>query len=379
MAYCCVMAFAAVFLLSRGFSNSEVGLTMTIGSGLSIVCQPLLAAFADKTRRFLLRQIVAFLPGICFVIGLLLLITPAIVLPTAILYILLMCAFSVQGSLVTAMALEHINAGVPINFSLARGIGSFAFAVVALILGSLADRYGGGVILVVGMIVSLLGGVLTATFPIAPRPLESADRAAAVQAIGFAALARQNRRFIALIGSIALLYFSHVLINTYTIQIITNVGGSNVDMGIASAIGGFLELPAMAMFPLFLRWMRSAGAILKLSGVFLVIKTLVTLLAPSVGWIYVAQCFQFFAFALFIPSSVYYVNQVIREADKVKGQAGMTMALGISGMIGNFSGGFMLDSSGGVAFMLTVGLAVSFVGMVLVLLLVERSATRPDQ
>jgi PPP family 3-phenylpropionic acid transporter len=378
MAYCCVMAFAAVFLLSRGFSNSEVGLTMTFGSGLSILCQPLLAAFADKTQRFSLRQIVASLLGLCFGFGLLLMIVPSIVLPTAILYILLMCAFGVQGSLVTAMALEHINAGVPINFSLARGIGSFAFAVVALILGSLADSYGGGIVLVVGMIVSLLGVVLTSTFPIAAKQAKSTDRAAAEQAAGFAEFARRNQRFIALIGSIALLYFSHVLINTYTIQIVTNVGGSSVDMGIASAIGGFLELPAMAMFPLFLRWMRSAGAILKLSGVFLVLKTLVTLLAPSVGWIYVAQCFQFFAFALFIPSSVYYVNQIIREVDKVKGQAGMTMALGISGMIGNFSGGFMLDSSGGVSFMLTVGLAVSFVGMLLVLFLVERPTSRTD-
>jgi PPP family 3-phenylpropionic acid transporter len=99
------------------------------------------------------------------------------------------------------------------------------------------------------------------------------------------------------------------------------------------------------------------------------------LLAPNVGWIYAAQCLQFFAFAMFVPSSVYYVNQVIRGADKVKGQAGMTMAMGISGMIGNFLGGFMLDSSGGVGFMLTVGLGVSLAGLVLVLLLTERSNT----
>lgn len=74
---------------------------------------------------------------------------------------------------------------------------------------------------------------------------------------------------------------------------------------------------------------------------------------------------------MFTPAGVYYVNQVIPGADKVKGQAGLAMALGISGMIGNFLGGFMLDSSGGVTFMLTVGLGVSLIGLLLVWSLTE--------
>ena len=76
-------------------------------------------------------------------------------------------------------------------------------------------------------------------------------------------------------------------------------------LGIAIAIAGFLELPAMALFPWFHRKMRNPGAILKLSGVFVVLKAILTLLAPNVLWIYVAQSLQFFAYALFLPASVY--------------------------------------------------------------------------
>jgi MFS transporter, PPP family, 3-phenylpropionic acid transporter len=226
--------------------------------------------------------------------------------------------------------------------------------------------------------ISLLGIFLVATFPRAAQPATGGGEAAAEQAVGFGEFAGQNPRFMALIGSIALLYFSHVLINTYAIQIIAHVGGSSAELGIASAIGGFLELPAMALFPLLMRRVQNAGTILKWSGVFLVIKTLVTLLAPSVGWIYVAQCLQFFAFAMFVPASVYYVNQVIQGANKVKGQTGIALGTGISGMIGSFLGGFMLDSSGGVGFMLTVGLGVSLIGLVLVLVLIERPKTMLD-
>ncbi len=372
MAYCCIINFAAVFLLARGFSNSEVGLTLTIANGLALVTQPLIATFADKTHRFTLRQIVAGLLLICGLAALLLMVTPALLLPTALLYILLICAFNSQGSLVVALALDHINTGVPINFSLARGIGSFAFAVLALLLGNLTNRYGAEIIMPVGIAISLVGVMVVATFPKAAQPTAHGSAATAEQAVGFGEFARRNGRFMALLGSVTLLYFSHALINTYTIQIVKHVGGSTANMGLVSAIGGFLELPAMALFPLLMQRFNHAGAILKWSGLFFVLKALLTLLAPSVGWLYVAQCSQFFAYALFTPASVYYVNQVIREADKVKGQAGMNMALGVSGMIGNFLGGFMLDASGGVSFMLTVGLAVSLVGLVLVVILTER-------
>ncbi|MCB0123087.1 MAG: hypothetical protein KDE58_12620, partial [Caldilineaceae bacterium] len=70
-------------------------------------------------------------------------------------------------------------------------------------------------------------------------------------------------------------------------------------------------------------------------GLLFVLKALLTLLAPTIGWFYVAQCLQFFAFAMFTPAAVFYVNEVIPGVDKVNGQAGMAMALGISGMIGN--------------------------------------------
>jgi len=79
---------------------------------------------------------------------------------------------------------------------------------------------------------------------------------------------------------------------------------------------------------------------------------------------------------MFIPASVYYVNEVIYGANKVKGQTSMVLGMGISGMLGNFLGGIMLDTSGGVGFMLSVGLAVSTIGLVLVVLFVKQIDAR---
>jgi MFS transporter, PPP family, 3-phenylpropionic acid transporter len=369
MSYCCIMSFASVFLLSRGFTNSEVGLTLTIASALAIVGQPIIATFADKTEKITLRSIVAAMFMATTILSFFLLITPSLVLPTTLLYILLVCFHSTQLSLITSMSMEHINNGIPLNFSLARGIGSFAFAILSFFMGFLVDDFGSWIIMPINIGLGLVGISLVSTFQKAKAREVAAGTNREERASGLIEFGQKNKRFIAVVFSIALLFFSHVLINTYTIQIIQNVGGSSSEMGIATAIAGFLELPAMAFFPLIFRRIRNAGAIMKLSGVFLVVKTLITLLAPTVFWVEVAQCLQFFGYAMFIPSSVYYVNEVIDEIDKVKGQTYMAMSLGLSGMIGNALGGLMLDSSGGVSFMLTVGLVVSMVGLIMLVFL----------
>jgi MFS transporter, PPP family, 3-phenylpropionic acid transporter len=364
MGYCSIFSFASVYLLSRGFTNSQVGITLTLANGLALLFQPVVASFADRSKKLALRNIAAIMLAITSVFAFLMLLTPAIVLPTAILYILLVTFFSTQISLVTSMSMEHINNGVPINFSLARGIGSFAFAILSFLLGYLVDAFGAQVIMLVNIGLGILGMVLVSTFR-KPEKKRAAENEVESQASSLLEFGRKNKRFMAVVAGVTLLFFSHTLINTYMIQIIHNVGGNNSDMGIATAIAGFLELPAMALFPLMYKKLPNAATFLKIAGLFFVIKAILTLAAPNVFWIDAAQCLQFFGYALLTPASVFYVNQVIKDADKVKGQSLMGMTMGISGLFGNFLGGFMLDSSGGVPFMLTVGIVVSLAGLIL--------------
>jgi MFS transporter, PPP family, 3-phenylpropionic acid transporter len=371
MVYCSIFSFASVFLLSRGFTNSQVGLTLTLSSALALVFQPLVAAFADKTKKLALRSIVAIMMLGVTAFSLLLYFAPKMVLPTAILYILMVVLFSTQVSMVTTMSMEHINNGIPINFSLARGVGSLAFAILSFLLGYLVDDYGANVIMLINMGLGLIAVVLVLTFQKAKKT-NSGNSGQEDGASGLIQFARQNKRFMAVVGSIALLFFSHVFINTFFIQIIKHVGGNNSDMGNATALAGLLELPAMALFPVIYKKMRNAGTIIKISGLFFILKAVITLLAPNVFWIDVAQCVQFFAYAMLTPASVYYVNQAIGDADKNKGQACMGMTMGISGLVGNYLGGLMLDSSGGVPLMLTVGTVVSLVGLVM-LVLIDRA------
>ena len=76
---------------------------------------------------------------------------------------------------------------------------------------------------------------------------------------------------------------------------------------------------------------------------------------------------QIGSFALYIPSSVYYVNETMLDQDKFKGQAVMTATNTLGGVFGSLFGGFLIDNAG-VGAMNTVCFAMAAAGAVLVFL-----------
>lgn len=374
MSGCCTLCYSTVFLLSRGFTNTEVGTTLALANVLAIVCQPMLASFADKTTKVSIRQITTMLLTLSAVFSLAQFFLPKVVIPTAILTLMITALTRMQQTFITSLAMEHIYGGVNMNFSLCRGIGSLSFALVSLSMGFAVERFGASIVMLANFVFIVATMLVTARFP---RPSEEEkneiknEGESPKQASGLLTFAVKNKRFLLVIISLVLIYLSHVFINTFTIQIMNNVGGSSSDMGIAAAIGGFLELPAMALFPFLLKKIGSASAILKISGIFMVIKALVTLAAPNVAVIYVAQCLQFFSYAMIVPACIYYVNRIIASEDKVKGQSCMDLSLCISGVIGNILGGVLLDLSG-VATMLVIGIISSTVGVILLFIFAEK-------
>lgn len=362
MGYCTYFMFAAVYLLSRGLTNTQVGLTLTFSSLAGIVLVPALADFADKSKKLTLKQITMIVSAITMLIAVVLLFAPSNIFIIGGLFVFLQVFFGAQTSLITTLAMEHINSGTPINFSLARGIGSLAFALLSFGLGFLVNRFGSMVILYGDILLMLLIILLVGLFP-RPEKVVSSHLHEEPQASGLLQFAKKNLVFMAVLIALTLIFISHNLINTFLIQIVEHVGGDNSDMGIAAAVAAVVEMPAMALFPILYRRRPDAALFLKIAGIFFVIKSITMLLATNVGGIFASQTLESLSYAIFTPASVFYVNQVIPDVDKVKGQSLMMLTTSMSGLISNLAGGFMLDSSGGVPLMLIVGTIVSVIGL----------------
>lgn len=366
---CCTLTYTTPFLQAKGFTNTEIGVTLAMASCLTIVVQPFIAAFADKSRKFGLKTLISALLVLSAVFSGILMILPDIFLPVAILCLILCTLTRMQNSLLVSLSSEQIQSGGKLNFSLARGFGSFTYAIASLIIGYLTDRIGTGIIVPITLVGALAAIGVIMAFPKPNKPKEKAAEETAPSSLP--EFIRNNLRFMALVLSLVLIYLSHIFINSFTIQIVTSRGGSGSEMGLASAIGGFLELPAMALFPFLLKKVGSVSYIVKMSAAFMVIKSLITLMSPTIGWFYFAQALQFFAYAMLIPASVYYVTRIIATKDKVKGQSMMDMGQIIASVVGSILGGIFLDAKG-VDFMLLVGTVVSAVGAVLLFFIIEK-------
>ena len=57
VAFATIHGFAAVFLLNRGFSNTEVGIALALANILSVIGQPIVAGIVDRSRLVTNRRV----------------------------------------------------------------------------------------------------------------------------------------------------------------------------------------------------------------------------------------------------------------------------------------------------------------------------------
>lgn len=191
------------------------------------------------------------------------------------------------------------------------------------------------------------------------------------QQVTLTLLIQKYKSFIFVIIATVFLFFDNTLINNFFIQIIQHIGGNSSDMGNAIFLAAVLELPTMAYFT---KMQKKIGCqeMLIISSLFFSVKHILTYFAFNMIMIYIAQFLQVFAYALFIPASVYYVNQTVEKTDMVKGQALITGAMTLSGVFVSLIGGMLLDGLG-VQKVLLIGVICSVIGTICLMINLKNS------
>lgn len=380
---CIIYSFAAIYLQYKNFNNTQIGIVLSLSAILSIILQPVVSAFADKSKKKTVRNIILILLLIVFTFAIILNInTNSLVLVGSVFVIINAIQFTLNP-LLNSYALEFINNGYDFNFGLARGMASVAFAITSLFLGYGVSKFGASIIVPL-FLISYVFLFLAAYFfrikdrekgmlnlSVSDRQKDDSDKNSNPPASIFGFFLKYKRFTLMLVG-VTMLFYAHSLINTYLINIMENVGGDSSDMGISLTIAATLELPTMAAFVFLIKKFK-CHTLIKTSSFFFLVKSFTILIAPNIFTVHLSQAFQMFAFALFTPASVYYVNSIINKEDRNKGQAMLGVAtLGISGTIANITGGTLLDTKG-VSHMLLIGFIVSILGFIIICFSTEKA------
>lgn len=372
MAYCSMMGFASVFLLNKGFSNGEIGIVLSLSSIAAVVAQPILASFIDKNQKISMQTIVSI--AVIIVIGISAVLyfmkDPSIILLAMV--ILIFTIFATLQPLMNSLAFSFEKRGYQINFGLARGIGSVAYAFTSMVLGYVLEKNNPDVLplFYIAFSIGVLLIVRTFRVPKDALKVELEVEDEQVQQLSLGQFVSKYKMFMLFLVGVVCIFFDHTIINNFFIQVMNNVGGSSSDMGNAIFLAAMLELPTMALF-VKMKERIDCSMLLKISGIFFTLKHIITFFASSVTLIYVAQVLQIAAYALFIPASVYYVTQLVEKGDLVKGQALVTGAITLSSVFASFLGGIMLDSVGANT-MLLIGMIVSVVGTLILFFSIEK-------
>lgn len=372
-AFCSLLGFTAVFLLDKGYTNSEIGIVIALSNVIAVFLQPLIASLADKHERLTLKSIIWLWAAILILVSAGLVFFRGVSLILSVFITVAIVAIMVIQPFINTISVRLEEQGIAVNFGVCRACGSLSYALVSTIIGMLLKHYPTSIIpfstivLILGLFISV--GILSGRKKFSEgQILKRREQEKKAQSLGDFLLS--HKKFSGFLIGVTLIFYYHILSNNFLFQIIENVGGDSSNMGIASAICAVVELPVMIFF---IKIVKKADChiLLRISGIFFAAKSILYLLAGSVGMIYATQLLQVGGYALFIPASVYYVGKLLDRADMVKGQSLVTTAITLGGVFASVIGGKMLDDYG-VGPTLFVGAVVALIGVISMSMSVEK-------
>ena len=374
--YAAVFAYCSVFLIAKGFTNSQIGYVIAAGGVLSALLQPVFGGIADKSRKCVLHKLITLISLVMILAAGLLLAFGRIFWVTALLYGCLIVFLQINTPLTNSIGMFFRKKGVNVDFGIARGIGSLAYAGLSSLLGILTENYSVSTVMysVIIIYVLLIIFVLTFHFKGVDETNEIRENEDEISnASTFMEFVKAHKRFMIVLAGGVCLFISHNVIGNYMYQIVTYRGYTGREMGFATSLMAAAELPTLFLLTLILRRFKT-GTLIRVASLFMFVKAGILVFATTIGMIYFATAFQMLGFGLFVGVSVYYVSQTIEPENQVRGQALMTMITTVGSVIGSFVAGILLDKTS-VQVMLVFSAAIALVGVVIVGIFAEQGRT----
>lgn len=408
MLYGTATGFSSALLLAAGYSNGEIGMILAAGSVIAVFLQPLIADFADRSKKISLTGVTEICTIISMILyaGLFVLKHQSAALFVC--YALILAWVITLQPLLNSLCFRLERSGIHINFGVCRSVGSMGYSILCSVLGTLVENHGVSVLPAAGeltlaaLLIALLcvkrnfdkacgqngvaAGMTRAdktaetsntdveTAPTAqmeePAETLSVKEEESADSITLPEFIRGNKLFIIMQMGIAGIFFSNAVLNNFMLQVVSGVGGNSEDMGRVLGLMAFLEIPALMLFDK-IHDRFSCQTILRFASVCFILKVGVIYLAQNMMVIYLAHLLQPFSFGLFLPGIVAFTNETMRKGEAVKGQAWFTVMTTLASVISSILGGIMLDTAGD-KFMLLVATLVTAAGAAVIVLLVGR-------
>lgn len=348
LSMCAFSGFMAVFLAYYGFSDSQIGLTASLISAFTIVFQLGVSSFSDANAQVPLKKIITLI--YLLILGL---VAVLAILPLPL--VLMMLVFSLAGGLANglpglynAQIIQFVNAGMPLNLGWPRGVSALLYALFAFLLGLLLERFSPSILMPISILCLTLAILMVLVMPRPDQVVEDSPIPSLAQPPVKTSLKEMlgGNRVLALF-LLSAVFMSAGQSNTLVFlnKVVNSRGGNEAVLGLAMFLQAGVEMPAMFLSPLLLRRFR-ARAILGFSVTFYFIKSLMILFSSGIAGVYLAMVTSIFCFGLYGITSVYFVNGITKENEKVRAQSLVTASGALSAVLSNPVAGWVVQNHG---------------------------------
>ena len=369
---CAFTGFAAIFLESKGLSSTLIGVATGTACVMSVVIAPLASSALGRCGSVTLKRLMCgFLAmAACGYVA-----VAAFDLPT----LAIVAVFGVTNACLMAgapflsqLAMEMDRVGMPVNFGLARGLGSLSYALAAVVLSNV-------VVVLSPNILPALVAVAVAAFVLLLRCLrvDGPGRVQPVRSQGstgaWRIVFRQRTLVIAVLG-FTVSFVACNCLTVYLADVVRAVGGTTSDYGLAVFCMAASELPVMALVSR-VRSRVPVGVLFSVAGLAYLARNVLVVCASNEVMVFIGLLFQSLSYGLLTPLLTYYVSEVCGPDGDVAGQTFVSVATtGVGSFIGTLLGGVLQDACG-ISAMLAFVLATTVVGT-MVLIYAGRCAAR---
>lgn len=344
--YAIIMTFSSNVLHEFGFSDSQISLLLAIATGSAFVLQVGIAELIGRCEKISVWAVLVIL-GLLMILGNVVILVPGMPVWVAIGAFGSACMIlQIIPPLANAMGMDAIKRGSSTSYSVARGMGSLGYCLLAYVTGLAVSARGIRTVPVITIIcASILVTAVICFHLVVERKLETPALAPAAEQKKQRGFLRQYPRFALFLAASVLLQLSHNLLCNFMYQIMLIKQGGAAEQGTANAICAFVEIPVMILFPLMMRKLRCDKWV-RFSAMFVVIKSVGFLLASTPIGIYAIQTTQMLGYGLYTISSVNYAEMVVAPGESVRAQSylgatstvGILLAVGMGGVICDYFG-----------------------------------------
>ncbi|NLJ64992.1 MAG: MFS transporter [Christensenellaceae bacterium] len=349
LAHLVLQGFSAVFLAYKGFSNTQIGITNSVMSVLSICFQLIVSSFSDHRSDIPIKRIMASLMLFAMISSAMLMKLPLSITLVAIVYTIGGGIHNANSALVNAQIMQYVNAGLDVNYGWPRGVGSMAYAITAFILGNQLDKHSPSILMPLYMVFIFLTIIVCLLMPnvssVADKSValyvqeKNSDRTTFLQMI------RGNRTLFFFLLASVLLYMGQTPNMLFLVRVVYHLGGGSKELGICMLIQSGMEMPAMFVVPTLLKKYKARN-LLVFSFIAYAAKTFIISMASSMSIMYIAMFLSVLCYGLYGVCASFFANDIVAQGEKVRAQGLVSLASYLGAIIGNLIAGVLIDGIG---------------------------------